>query len=1122
MKRALIILFGALLLLVAVLAATVVFLAASEGGTRFLAAQAERFLPIRLTEVSGNLWHEVRVGRLELELEAQRVRVDNLEVALRMAPLLFDNLLELRAVSADAVVVELLETDRPDDAPTAPLALPYMPVAIDLASLDVARLEVAGAFPMRVHAAASWSGDGVQVRALSVDSDVVTASAEGALGSGSNPRIALEARWALAGGEWSGAGRIDGRVNDFELAHDLAGAVMVSAAGRASLAEVTNPRVDLAVTVGDLAFTDVAVEGIAGQVRGTLENLAADARGRVRVPDFEPISVSLAAYGPVTGPLTVRELQADALGGRQEAQGSFGWSPELRLALGGTISDVDLAALPGDFDGRLSAGFELGLRDQLLTVALRALSGTFNGRPVTGELVAAQRDGGWRIDPLELAVGSNRMSGRLDLLGERVDLDASVQALQLGALGVGLEGDVAGTVQVQGVWPDLNGRAELRSGTLAGFDARVDDLRLDAALRAGVIDGALQARRAAREDFDLAALRLTAAGPLQNLAWTFGWRDGAAEGTLRWAEDARRLTVAGAELRAAGQTWRLEDAARLREADGVVELEPVCISGGGARACVASLRIAAGAVDTAGALERTPVGVLEPWLPIPLHEGGYVEGAWSVSGSAADWRGQVRLVARELGYVAGEDEVVALPDLEALGVIGGDTLTVRLLASDAAFSLAGGVRVAPIAPDGALVGTISAAIADLSPLRVFDQRIDTLSGSLNGLLEISGTAAAPRAEGQFRLGDGALVLNDPEVRFEAVEASLRLDDAGTFDVSGTARQGDNALRISGAGSGLFDDALAFQAALTGSGLEASHPDWEVVVSPDLNVRFAGGRGRLGGRLEVPRAEVRLRTLPTSVPSRSEDVVVAGREPAPPANGVAIRTDVEIVLGDDVSLRALAIRADLEGRLRARVDEAGRATLVGNLNIAGGVLSAQGQTLSIESGSVVYNGPVSRPYIDLRAVRVIDTVTPSVKVGLHIRGEADNLTSSVFSEPPMSETRALSFLVLGRDIEQGSADSDSGQLMAAAINLGLSRSRGITGELMRMTGLDELSATAEAQDAFAIIAGKRITDDLYVRYTYNTLSAVGTFLLRYSLTKRWHLEAQSGDNPAMDLLYSFEK
>jgi translocation and assembly module TamB len=179
-------------------------------------------------------------------------------------------------------------------------------------------------------------------------------------------------------------------------------------------------------------------------------------------------------------------------------------------------------------------------------------------------------------------------------------------------------------------------------------------------------------------------------------------------------------------------------------------------------------------------------------------------------------------------------------------------------------------------------------------------------------------------------------------------------------------------------------------------------------------------------------------------------------------------------------------------------------------------------LTIESGSVVYNGPVARPYIDLRAVRVIEDTTPEVKVGLHIRGDANNLTSTVFSEPAMSETRALSFLVLGRDVEEETASDDSSQLVAAAINLGLSRSKGITAGLMRRTGLDELSASAEAEDSFAIVAGKRLTDDIYVRYTYNTLSAVGAFLVRYELTRRWQLEAQSGEQSAMDLLYKFEK
>src|SRR5690606_24827371 len=54
-KRALIVLLGALVLALGLGAGTVVFLAATEGGTRLLAAQAERFVPVRFTGVAGAL-----------------------------------------------------------------------------------------------------------------------------------------------------------------------------------------------------------------------------------------------------------------------------------------------------------------------------------------------------------------------------------------------------------------------------------------------------------------------------------------------------------------------------------------------------------------------------------------------------------------------------------------------------------------------------------------------------------------------------------------------------------------------------------------------------------------------------------------------------------------------------------------------------------------------------------------------------------------------------------------------------------------------------------------------------------------------------------------------------------
>jgi translocation and assembly module TamB len=204
-------------------------------------------------------------------------------------------------------------------------------------------------------------------------------------------------------------------------------------------------------------------------------------------------------------------------------------------------------------------------------------------------------------------------------------------------------------------------------------------------------------------------------------------------------------------------------------------------------------------------------------------------------------------------------------------------------------------------------------------------------------------------------------------------------------------------------------------------------------------------------------------------------------------------------------------------VRVRRDARGQTTVRGTLDVTGGIISAQGQTLAIESGVVVYNGPIGNPYIDVRAVRKIEDQTPPVKVGLRIQGNANRLTSTIFSEPAMAENRALAFLVLGRDIDQES-DADSGQLVAAAINLGLSQSKSLIGELQRATGLDELSAVAETQDSFAIAAGKRIGKDLYLRYTYNTLTAMGAILISFNLSERWRLEALSGENSAMDILY----
>jgi len=74
----------------------------------------------------------------------------------------------------------------------------------------------------------------------------------------------------------------------------------------------------------------------------------------------------------------------------------------------------------------------------------------------------------------------------------------------------------------------------------------------------------------------------------------------------------------------------------------------------------------------------------------------------------------------------------------------------------------------------------------------------------------------------------------------------------------------------------------------------------------------------------------------------------------------------------------------------------------------------------------------------------------------------------------------------------------------------------------MARANHKSALAAEQNDVAIVAGKRINKDLYVRYSYNALSAIGALIIRYHLTDRWRLDATNDASSSMDLLYEFSR
>jgi translocation and assembly module TamB len=192
---------------------------------------------------------------------------------------------------------------------------------------------------------------------------------------------------------------------------------------------------------------------------------------------------------------------------------------------------------------------------------------------------------------------------------------------------------------------------------------------------------------------------------------------------------------------------------------------------------------------------------------------------------------------------------------------------------------------------------------------------------------------------------------------------------------------------------------------------------------------------------------------------------------------------------------------------------------GELRVVDGEMSVLGQTLEIETGRLIYDGgPLENPMLEIRAVRQVRDVT----AGALVRGTVQQPQISIFSEPAMSNAEALSYLTLGKSLEQ--VQSGERQSMNQAANaLALSGGGLVMQDFARRLGFEDLEVSAETgDDGSALVVSKYLGGGLYVSYGLGLFDTVNTLRLRYQVNRRLSLEAESGEEASADLFYSFER
>jgi translocation and assembly module TamB len=228
-----------------------------------------------------------------------------------------------------------------------------------------------------------------------------------------------------------------------------------------------------------------------------------------------------------------------------------------------------------------------------------------------------------------------------------------------------------------------------------------------------------------------------------------------------------------------------------------------------------------------------------------------------------------------------------------------------------------------------------------------------------------------------------------------------------------------------------------------------------------------------------------------------------------------------VLGDEVKLAARGLETELEGGLLVVEQPGALTTASGELRLVGGTFQAYGQDLVIDRGRLLFaGGPLTDPGIDLRAHRTVRDA--NVTAGIEARGTLRAPEVTLWSEPAMGESQAISYLLLGRPLE--AARPEEGSLLAnAATTLGIRGGNLLAGKLAARYGLEEAGIQGgRTLEEAAFVVGKYLSPRLYVSYGIGLFNAVNTLRIRYLVSEHLHLQAETGATTSGDVFYTIER
>ena len=398
---------------------------------------------------------------------------------------------------------------------------------------------------------------------------------------------------------------------------------------------------------------------------------------------------------------------------------------------------------------------------------------------------------------------------------------------------------------------------------------------------------------------------------------------------------------------------------------------------------------------------------------------------------------------------------------------------------------------------------------------LFPQAIRSSRGKLQWDLAVRGTWEKPTLGGTFELSEGGadlpalgIRLQDLALRGAFSEDLIRVDSLVLRSGPGTLN-GKAAFRIKDR------KITAIEGQLTGKDFQfVNRPDIQALGNPDLNFSGTPDQIRVKGKIEIPEALITGGSV-QGIRKASPDVVIVDAPSALPSDkAFPIQGEISLIFGEKVRVKVEGLNTLLKGSVRVTLKNSKDLKAEGEIRADQGYYLVQGSKLEITRGRLIFKGPPDNPGLDVLAFRTIrgrqrlEDWVDEVKAGVVVTGTVRTPLVRLYSQPTMTESEIMSYILFGKPMGREGDRSDLAILGKAARSLVGEKTE--TGLISRLD-LDALDIQSSGGDVSRSIVtvGKYLDPRLYLGLGGSLFSNTYQVILRYALTPRLELETKGG-------------